>query len=459
MEVTTKPHLHQDWIDSHAFGIVKALQKGGFTTYLVGGCVRDLLVGIHPKDFDIATAAHPPQVKRIIYMAFIIGKRFRLVLVKRGEQQFEVATFRREIRPEDLADPNTPAGDNIFGSPEEDARRRDFTINGLFYDPINEQLIDFVDGLKDIEARVLRMIGQPVARLIEDPIRILRGLRLAHKLGFQIEPSLRAAMQSHASELEKTVLPRRREEFLKILRLEEPDRALLECFDLGILKHSLPSLHRLLENPVHRELFLVYFQSLAGLVNDPGETTQLFGWLVFSMLRTLQEAQENSAPSESDESRQPISIEDEMFQLMMRDELGMYKFEQTVLTKAMGLLATLKRSEDFRRRGERRQLALMKNEGFRLALRFAETDVELTPAQATFWHAACEKMGNELRAIAEEMKQKKRRRPRRPRRNTGDPSENETTDLASDSADVDDSDSDVDNIDSDDDSSMHPPQG
>ena len=95
MEVRAKPHLHQDWIDSHAFGIVKALQKSGHTTYLVGGCVRDLLIGAHPKDFDIATAAQPPQVKRLIYMAFIIGKRFRLVLVKRDDQQFEVATFRR----------------------------------------------------------------------------------------------------------------------------------------------------------------------------------------------------------------------------------------------------------------------------------------------------------------------------------------------------------------------------
>ena len=122
MQVTAKPRLHQDWIDSHAYGIVKALQRGGFVTYLVGGCVRDLLLGIHPKDFDIATMAHPPQVKRLIFMSFIIGKRFRLVLVKRENQQFEVATFRREVRAEDLTDPGAPAGDNVFGSPEEDSK-------------------------------------------------------------------------------------------------------------------------------------------------------------------------------------------------------------------------------------------------------------------------------------------------------------------------------------------------
>lgn len=407
MEVMRKPHLHQDWIDSHAFGIVKALQKGGFTTYLVGGCVRDLLVGIHPKDFDIATAAVPQQVKRLIFMSFIIGKRFRLVLVKRNEQQFEVATFRREMRPEDATDPGQPTGDNIFGTPEEDARRRDFTINGLFYDPINEQLIDYVNGMPDIEGRVLRMIGDPEARLLEDPIRILRGLRLAHKLGFAIEPTLRSAMEKHASELARSVLPRRREEILKILRLDEPERTLFEAFDLGILKHVVPTLADLLSNPERRELFLGYFETLRSLVRDPSETTQLFGWLIFSMLKAAQDG-----PSERPE---PISLEDELFQAMMRDELGMFKFEQTVVMKAVELLPNLKRADDFKRRGERRQLALMRNEGFRLAVRFAEADYELDGRQLTFWKSAYDRMADELQEIEADAKSKKRRRGRRRR--------------------------------------------
>src|SRR5262249_15332823 len=124
MNVTPKPHLHQDWVDPHAVGIVRALQKNGFTTYLVGGCVRDLLLGIHPKDFDIATTAKPNEVKSIIHRAYVIGKRFRLVLVRREDTQFEVATFRREVR-EDENPEELPAGDNVFGSAEEDARRRD----------------------------------------------------------------------------------------------------------------------------------------------------------------------------------------------------------------------------------------------------------------------------------------------------------------------------------------------
>jgi poly(A) polymerase len=402
-----KPHLHQDWIDSHAFGIVKALQKGGFTTYLVGGCVRDLLINTHPKDFDIATAAVPQQVKKLIYMAFIIGKRFRLVLVKREAQQFEVATFRREVRPEDSTDPGQPTGDNIFGTPEEDAQRRDFTINGLFYDPINEQLIDYVHGLPDIEARVLRMIGDPETRLLEDSIRILRGLRLTHKLGFTIDPALRSAMQTHADSLAKSVLPRRREEILKMLRLDEPDRALLEAYDLGILKHVLPTLHDLLENTERRDLFLQYFEVFRTIVIDPSETTQLFGWLVYSILRSAQEA-----PSDRTE---PLTIEDEIFQYMMREELGMYKFEQTSLSRAVELVPLLTKTDDFKRRGERRQLGLMKNEGFRLALRFAEADFDLSPSQLAFWRTSFESHAPEIEENEAEAKTKKRRRGRRRR--------------------------------------------
>jgi poly(A) polymerase len=406
MEVTRKPHLHQDWIDSHAYGIVKALQRGGYTTFLVGGCVRDLLVGIHPKDFDIVTMAHPPQVKRLIYMAFVIGKRFRLVLVKRDQQQFEVATFRSAVDPAQLPE-DTPFGDNVFGTPEEDAVRRDFTINGLLYDPINDQLIDYVNGLPDIKDRVLRMIGEPDKRLIEDPIRILRGLRLSHKLGFRIDPELRAAMERNASELNKSVLPRRREEVLKILRLENPIAALLECYDLGILKVVIPTLHDFLGTTERRDLFIQHFETYQALVNDYNDTSQLFAWLIYSMLMAALEA-----PSQRET---PLTIEDDIFQLCMRDELGMYKFEQTAVIKAIELLPSIAKVEEFRRRGERRQLGLIRNEGFRLALRFGLADYLLTPRDLAFWQNALEKMSVEIEEFEAEAKAKKRR-PRRRKR-------------------------------------------
>ena len=169
LEIKQKPHLHASWIDPDAIEIVERLQRAGFTSYLVGGCVRDLLAGIHPKDYDIATNALPNEVKKKVWGSYVIGRRFRLVLVKRGEQQYEVATFRRSSKPEDFSEgEEQPVGDNFFGTPEEDALRRDFTINALFYDPIKDELIDYAKGLADIESCTLRMIGDPKTRILED---------------------------------------------------------------------------------------------------------------------------------------------------------------------------------------------------------------------------------------------------------------------------------------------------
>src|SRR6185437_5841664 len=155
------PKLHEEFIDRDALHIVRTLKGRGFETYLVGGCVRDLLLGKHPKDFDIATTARPQDVRRLISNAFIIGKRFRLVLVKRGETQFEVATFRRDIRPDENVEELPGGVDNIFGTAEEDAKRRDFTINALFFDPIDHRVIDFCEGRTDLDEGVVRMIGDP----------------------------------------------------------------------------------------------------------------------------------------------------------------------------------------------------------------------------------------------------------------------------------------------------------
>ena len=230
-------------IDPDAFQIVRILQNRGFTTYLVGGCVRDIILGKHPKDFDIATNARPQEVKRAVSNAFIIGRRFRLVLVKRGDMQYEVSTFRRDPRPDENLE-ELPGGDNLFGSPEEDARRRDFTINCLFYDPIACRLIDYAEGLPDLEAGVVRMIGDPNVRLNEDPIRILRGIRLAHMIRFSLDSDLRLAMQKHSENLLNTALPRRREEILKFLRLDNPALPFLTSMDLGVLDLSFQRLTR-----------------------------------------------------------------------------------------------------------------------------------------------------------------------------------------------------------------------
>lgn len=407
MNVTQKPHLHQDWVDPHAVGIVRALQKKGHMTYLVGGCVRDLLLGIHPKDFDIATNAKPDEVKRTIHRAYVIGKRFRLVLVRRDEMQFEVATFRRELRADESRE-DLPAGDNIFGTAEEDARRRDFTINGLFYDPVGDELIDYAEGLPDLENRWIRMIGDPSVRLAEDPIRILRALRLKHMICFSFDPDLRKAMQDFAETLQSAVLPRRREEILKWLRLKNPDLAFREAADLGILKHITPTLDEALSrNEEEAEVFYSYLRQLPYSPEEPLSPGDLFGLLALAYVRAFLQVEPNSGPGTRG------VFEDEKFQQWMRDELGMFKFEQTLTTKALHVEPLLAKRREFQRKGERRQRALLTNEAFPLALRFALQDYLLCCEDALYWTERYAELRQQNPRAA--TARRKRRRPRRPR--------------------------------------------
>lgn len=409
MNVTPKPHLHQDWVDPHAVGIIRALQKKGFMTYLVGGCVRDLLIGIHPKDFDIATTAKPDEVKRTIHRAYVIGKRFRLVLVRRDELQFEVATFRRELR-EDESRIDLPAGDNIFGTAEEDAQRRDFTINGLFYDPIGDQLIDFAEGLPDLESRIIRMIGDPMKRLVEDPIRILRALRLRHMIEFTLDSDLRKAMQDTAHSLPTTALPRRREEILKWLRLKNPDLAFREARDLGILKFITPTLDEALEQEEQSEIFYSYLRQIPLLKEEGLSPGDLFGLLVLAFTRAYLQADPGTG--------QRDVLANERVQVWMRDELGMFKFEQALTAKALHVEPLLLKRREFQRKGERRQKALLTNEAFPLALRFAQQDYFLSCEDSLYWNEAYAHL-RENNPIAPGGARRKRRRPRRGGRSAG----------------------------------------
>lgn len=395
MGITQKPHLHANWIDTNAWEIVEKLQKSGFKTYLVGGCVRDLLLGLHPKDYDIATSAIPQQVKRKIPYSFIIGRRFRLVLVRRAEHQFEVATFRRNIRPDDVEEGEIqPEGDNFFGTPEEDALRRDFTINALFYDPLTDQLIDYADGLKDIDNQIIRIIGEPDARLKEDAIRILRGVRLAHKLNFVIEPSLRESMKLNASALATSALPRRREEYLKILRLHDPSRALLELHDLGILKEVLPTLHKLFENPKAQDIFLQYIDQIPQFVEDLSQPVELFGSLILAYVRALVDDpfdfsmfdDEDSIPASSENSSPSLNS-------FMRDELGMFKAEQIDVYRWLTYPKNIaEKIESFRKKGPRRQQAFLSHDGVEKALRLSRKDFLLSPHELMFWQEQAEKL-------------------------------------------------------------------
>src|SRR5256884_2741525 len=198
-------------IDPDALKVLYRLRQFDHVAYLVGGSVRDLLLGRRPKDFDIGTSAHPYQVKKLFRNCWIIGRRFRLAHVKFGQKVIEVATFRRQVEAGEevvadgvpAPDPTTPEGahlihhDNTFGTPEEDAFRRDFTINALFYDISTFSVIDYVGGLDDLKAAVVRAIGDPEVRMREDPVRMMRAVALAARLDFRIDLPVVEAIRRH----------------------------------------------------------------------------------------------------------------------------------------------------------------------------------------------------------------------------------------------------------------------
>jgi poly(A) polymerase len=329
---------------------------------LVGGCVRDLLAGIHPKDYDIATSAHPEQVRKIIRGSYIIGKRFQLVLVKRGLHQFEVATFRRNALPEEIEASERSFADNFFGTPEEDAQRRDFTINGLFYDPIRDELIDYVGGRQDIEAGLIRMIGDPDYRLKEDPIRILRAIRLSHKLRFSIEETLRSAIEKNSQELVRSILPRKREEYFKLLRLSDPSLVFQELYDLKILPHILPTLANLWEKSDNANIFNHFLARTNEISRDPSSTTQLMIPMMLAFIEVLnlnKETQDNQ-----------WDLVDEL----LKNEWGVFKTEQQTLYDAVSLLEQMQHIESLLRKGHRRQRNFFGRENVHLALMMAKAN-------------------------------------------------------------------------------------
>ena len=217
----TVKKLSRQQIPDHVLLVVEKLSRAGYQAYLVGGCVRDLLTGSHPKDFDVTTDATPQEVRRLFRNSRLIGRRFLLVHVFfKDDLMVEVATFRGNptdhSHQRSLSQEGRILQDNVFGSIEEDAMRRDFTINALFYNPLRDQIMDYTVGLADIEHRLIRLIGDPETRYREDPVRMLRALRFAAKLNFKIESKTEAPLY-HMGKLLLSVPPARLfEETLKL---------------------------------------------------------------------------------------------------------------------------------------------------------------------------------------------------------------------------------------------------
>ena len=254
-------------IDADALKVLYRLHQNEHVAYLVGGSVRDLLLGRRPKDFDIGTSAHPYQVKRLFKNCWIIGRRFRLAHVRFGSKTIEVATFRRQVSAQELAaldqGPTIALGhppdeaadtdgtqdrllhrDNTFGTPEEDAFRRDFTINALFYDIGTFSIIDYTGGLNDLRAGIVRSIGDPVERFQEDPVRMLRAVAMAARLDFRIDGPIDEAIAAHRSDIARSAPARLMEELFKLLRSGSSERAFRMLAERHLLEPLAPALQR-----------------------------------------------------------------------------------------------------------------------------------------------------------------------------------------------------------------------
>jgi poly(A) polymerase len=225
-------------IDADALKVLYRLKNRGFVAYMVGGGVRDLLLERKPKDFDIATSAHPQQVKKLFGNCYIIGRRFRLCHIRFGRKVIEVSTFRRAAEPEE--GDTLIRRDNTFGTPEQDAFRRDFTVNALFYDIATFAVIDWVGGLADVRDRVIRTIGDPGVRLREDPVRMLRAVALAARLDFTIDPDTAEAIRALRGEIVRSSPARILEEFYKILRQGRSRETFQMLHGYGLLAYLLP---------------------------------------------------------------------------------------------------------------------------------------------------------------------------------------------------------------------------
>ncbi len=234
---------HELDVENHVTSLVGELQNNGFETYIVGGAIRDLLLGRNPKDYDISTSATPEEVRACFGRrnSRIIGKRFRLVHVEYGGELFEVSTFRKA--PQNHGKGNMITSDNDFGTAKEDATRRDFTVNALFYDPVKSELIDFTgQGIDDIRGKIVRAIGKPKLRFEEDPVRMLRALKLVGQYDFHIESETENALFSSLGLIRQASTSRLALELEKVLESVYGDKQLQAFHDFGLLHYFLPYL-------------------------------------------------------------------------------------------------------------------------------------------------------------------------------------------------------------------------
>jgi poly(A) polymerase len=415
--------LSRDVISPAAAKVCAALRDAGFSAHVVGGAVRDLLLGIVPKDFDVATDARPEQIKPLFRRALIIGRRFRLVHVMLGPETIEVSTFRAADSPaaagKDPGHVRDEHGrvlrDNVFGNQEEDARRRDFSVNALYFDPQTEEIVDFHGGLADLKKRVLRVIGDPEVRYREDPVRMLRAVRLGAKLGLTLDPATREPIADMAPLMERVPPARLFDEMLKLLLSGHASACLRQLREVGLHKGLLPLLDVILEQPLgERFVTLALAQTDERVLAErPVSPAFLFAALLWHEVLAASKARQARG-------ERPIpALETAM------DEVLDVQCDKLAITRK--LTATMREvwsmQPRFEQRSGQRAYRLLESPRFRmaydfLALRAASGEV---PAELEAWWRAFQTADDESRQamLLPDTGPRKRRRRRRKKRPEG----------------------------------------
>ncbi|MBU0752794.1 MAG: polynucleotide adenylyltransferase PcnB [Gammaproteobacteria bacterium] len=279
-----KHGIRREQVSSVARRVCETLQDAGHKAYIVGGAVRDHIAGIVPKDYDVATSATPDQVHRLFRRSRIIGRRFQIVHVMQGQETIEVSTFRAAHDADTVKDAHGRVlRDNVWGSIEEDADRRDFTINALYYDPTAQTVLDFHRGVQDVQRKTLRMIGDPRARYREDPVRMLRAVRLSAKLGLRLDPQVQAPIREMADLIDNVPSARVFDEMLKLLFSGHAIDCVRRLREDGLHHGLLPLLDVILEQPLGEKFVMASLASTDARVraDKPVSPSFLFATLLW----------------------------------------------------------------------------------------------------------------------------------------------------------------------------------
>ncbi|MDN5753489.1 MAG: polynucleotide adenylyltransferase PcnB [Nitrosospira sp.] len=433
--IPRKQHgITRDRINPCALKVTSGLQEAGYSAFVVGGAARDLLLGLEPKDYDVATNATPEEVRAVFRRSRIIGRRFRLVHVMCGSETVEVSTFRGSIATDDddgvTVDTHADEHgrllrDNIFGSQQEDARRRDFTVNALFFDPVSEEIWDYLNGYDDIKAKRLRIIGDPLQRYREDPVRMLRAVRLAAKLDMQIDADTAAPIGDLAPLLQNVPPSRLFDEMLKLLLSGHALSCVIDLRSRGLHHGLLPMLDVILEQPLGERFITLALKKTDARVQQekpvsPGFLFAALLWHeVLAAWNIRQTAGEKLIPALHQAMNDVLAVQNKKLAIPRRYDVIMQEI-WAMQPRFMG-------------RSGRRPFRLLEHPRFRAAYDFmllrcesGETDIELGD-----WWEAFQRAGageREAMLLKDETRKKRRRSRGRRKPVSGDTAGSSTAD-------------------------------